>query len=89
MLGDGAYAGYQTDYASGRKSEAPAPAAQQDKTAGRTELPHQRLKSITAKFVPINSDWGKLYLFQCCLFSTPNANRRFARRKAMAPKFGL
>jgi len=26
---------------SGRKSEAPAPAARQDKTAGRTELPHQ------------------------------------------------
>jgi hypothetical protein len=27
--------------ASGRKSEAPAPAAQQGKTAGRTELPHR------------------------------------------------
>jgi hypothetical protein len=26
---------------SGRKSEAPAPAARQDKTVGRTELPHQ------------------------------------------------
>jgi hypothetical protein len=70
------------------KSEAPAPAAQQDKTAGRTELPHQRLKSITAKFVPINSDRGKLYLFQCCLFSTPIAKRRVDKRKAMAPKLG-
>jgi hypothetical protein len=28
---------------SGRKSRAPALAAQQDKTAGQTELPHQRL----------------------------------------------
>jgi hypothetical protein len=34
--------------ASDGKSEAPAPAAQQDKTAGRTELPHQ------SQFSPIN-----------------------------------
>jgi hypothetical protein len=35
---------------SGRKSEAPAPAAQQDKTAGRTELPHHSSKSTNLGF---------------------------------------
>jgi hypothetical protein len=39
-----------SEFASGRKSEAPAPAAQQDKTAGRTELPHRFLKSTNLRF---------------------------------------
>jgi hypothetical protein len=40
------------EFASGRKSEAPAPAAQQDKTAGRTELPHHPLKITSLRSFP-------------------------------------
>jgi hypothetical protein len=40
------------EFASGRKSEAPAPAAQQDKTVGRTELPHQPLKITSLRSFP-------------------------------------
>jgi hypothetical protein len=41
-----------SEFASGRKSEAPAPAAQQDKTAGRTELPHHPLKITSLRSFP-------------------------------------
>ena len=41
-----------SEFASGRKAEAPAPAAQQDKTVGRTELPHHLLKITSLRSFP-------------------------------------
>ena len=76
-------------FASGRKAEAPAPAAQQDKTVGRPELPHRFLESINLGFwsssIILEFDSSALVL----LFAhRGNAKARGQRAKRTAPSFG-
>ena len=78
-----------SEFASGRKAEAPAPAAQQDKTAGRTELPHRFLESINLGFwsssIILEFDSSALVL----LFAHSGiAKARGQGAKRTAPSFG-
>ena len=77
------------EFASGRKSEAPAPAAQQDKTAGRTELPHRFLESINLGFWSSSMRPKFDGSFLVLLFAhSGNAKARGQGAKRTAPSFG-
>jgi hypothetical protein len=78
-----------SEFASGRKAEAPAPAAQQDKTAGRTELPHHSPKNHQSQILStLIAGRTKLPFLMLLFLNTSSPKDDPTDERAMAPKFG-